>query len=82
MLEAARRSGSLINYRRFAVEQGREVFAMPGFIHNPAAKSCHHVIPQGAKLVESVKISSNRSSIRPSCSRLRKHRSVNVLKMN
>ena len=52
VIEAATRSGALIT-ARLAADAGRDVFALPGSIHNPMARGCHRLIRDGAMLVES-----------------------------
>jgi DNA processing protein len=51
VIEAGLNSGTLITARK-AAEQGRDVFALPGSLHNPMAKGCHRLIREGARLVQ------------------------------
>lgn len=51
VIEAGLNSGTLITARK-AAEQGRDVFALPGSLHNPMAKGCHRLIREGARLIE------------------------------
>ncbi len=54
VVEAATRSKSLMT-AQIAIDQGRDVFAVPGSIHSPVSRGCHALIRQGAKLVETTR---------------------------
>lgn len=51
VVEAGLQSGALIT-ANLAMEQGKDIFAVPGHVDNPQARGCHKLIKQGAKLIE------------------------------
>ena len=53
VVEASDRSGALITVVH-SIEQGRDVFAVPGPVDSRMSRGCHHLIKEGAKLVETV----------------------------
>ncbi len=66
VIEAAHASGSLIT-ARWAADQGREVFALPGRVDHPMSRGCHRLLREGARLVEDPEEILEELGIRPSC---------------
>lgn len=77
VVEAALKSGSIITAQQ-TVEQGKEVFAIPGSIHSTQARGCHALIRQGAKLVESAQDILEELQLRPAMSTTAKVRATLV----
>lgn len=53
VVEAARKSGALIT-ADLGLEQGKNIFALPGNIHSEMSRGCHKIIKEGAKLIENI----------------------------
>ena len=64
VVEARLKSGSLIT-ADFAMEQGRDVYALPGRVTDPLSAGCNHLIKQGAGIIESVEDFMNDLNILP-----------------